>query len=98
MKTIKSPPLNQIPPNYTGKIVWADGEIWYCKDGDLHRDSGPAMIWKNGTKKWYKNDKLHRTDGPAVEWSNGLVEHYINGELTTKKAQELFNWLFPEDK
>lgn len=30
---------------------------WYCFNGKLHREDGPACEWANGIKHWYLNDK-----------------------------------------
>jgi len=55
-------------------------KMWY-KDGELHREDGPAIIWKNGDEEWYLNSKKHRDDGPAVYYPsfNGLRGWYIDG-------------------
>jgi hypothetical protein len=53
---------------------------WY-KDGDLHREDGPAVECANGNKTWFINNKLHRLDGPAVENNDGSQYWYRNGEL-----------------
>lgn len=53
---------------------------WY-KNGNLHRDNGPAVEFANGYKEWYKNGKLHREDGSAIEYSDGRKYWYINGKL-----------------
>jgi hypothetical protein len=53
---------------------------WY-KNGELHREDGPAVEYTNGTKHWYQNNLLHRDDGPATEHANGDKYWYQNGEL-----------------
>ena len=54
---------------------------WKNKDGELHRDNGPAIIRSNGTQQWFKNDKRHREGGPAEINVNGDKLWYINGHL-----------------
>jgi hypothetical protein len=53
----------------------------YCyKNGDLHREDGPAIIWLSGTEEWYLNGRLHRKGGPAIttgiKWEE---EWWLNG-------------------
>jgi hypothetical protein len=55
------------------------GKYWY-KDGQLHRDDGPAVEQDNGTKRWYKHGKKHRDDGPAVIWPDGSKLWYQDGK------------------
>jgi hypothetical protein len=54
---------------------------WRNKEGELHREDGPAVEFINGDKEWWINDKRHREDGPACECSNGYKAWYKNGEL-----------------
>ena len=71
--------INLVPDNIMK--IDADGtKRYYNKDGQLHREDGPAIESPNGNKEWYQNGKLHRADGPAIEWHNGDKEWYINGE------------------
>ena len=71
MKTIKVNHSSEIPENFTGIIEFSDGEKWWYKEGERHRENGPAVECTNGTKRWYVNDQLHRGDGPAIEWKDG---------------------------
>jgi hypothetical protein len=54
--------------------------IWY-KDGQLHRNDGPAITFSNGTVMWYKDGKLHREDGPAIYFPLGVEMWYMHGLL-----------------
>lgn len=38
----------------------------WCKNGEKHREGGPAILDWNGDEQWYQNDVYHRLDGPAV--------------------------------
>lgn len=58
-----------------------EGNTYWFKNGDLHREDGPAVVWKNGTKEWYANGKLHRENGPAIEWTAGSMEWFFIGKL-----------------
>jgi hypothetical protein len=53
---------------------------WY-KNGQIHREDGPAVEEINGDKSWYKNDLLHREDGPAIECADGSKRWYKNDLL-----------------
>ena len=56
-----------------------DNRIEYRnREGDLHREDGPAREYNTGTKAWFINGKFHRTDGPAVEYSDGEKWWYLN--------------------
>ena len=52
---------------------------WY-RNGEHHREDGPAIEDADGTKAWYRNGKYHREDGPAMEYSNGDKRWYRNGK------------------
>jgi hypothetical protein len=54
--------------------------IRHYKDGQLHRENGPAIEFANGSKEWYLNGKYHRTDGPAIENESGYKEWYLDGK------------------
>jgi hypothetical protein len=79
MNIIKIKDLLKIPKNYTGIAERPDGTKYWYKDGELHREDGPAVEYLNGTKYWYKNNYRHREDGPAVEYSDGEKHWYKNG-------------------
>ena len=53
---------------------------WY-KEGNLHREDGPAIEYADGTKYWYKNNLLHREDAPAIEYANGNKYWYKSGKI-----------------
>lgn len=62
-----------------GKVTDSFGTIRWYKDGELHRDDGPAVDRYDGVKIWYINGKPHREDGPAVEYSDGRKDWFLNG-------------------
>ncbi len=39
----------------------------YLKNGECHREDGPALIFPDGLSYWYCDGNLHREGGPAVE-------------------------------
>lgn len=63
-------------------LQYKNGDIFWYRNGKLHRENGPAIEFANGDKHWYINGKLHREDGPAIEDAiNGIEKWYKNGEL-----------------
>ena len=67
------------------------GDVHWYKDGQLHREDGPAVEYEDGEVQWYKDGQLHRDDGPAIEYAYGYKEWWLNGVLHTEKK---FNqWL-----
>ena len=76
-------------PAYQALCQLTGEKIPYClnkmmeyrdKDGELHREDGPAVIWPDGTRHWYWHGKPHRGDGPAKIRSDGKQEWYWHGE------------------
>ena len=55
-------------------------KIWRNKEGELHREDGPAIEHSNGTRFWFKNGLKHREDGPTFIWESGEHEYYLNGQ------------------
>jgi len=40
---------------WTGVYVREDGiQLWF-RNGQLHREEGPAAVWPNGTRRWFLN-------------------------------------------
>jgi antitoxin component YwqK of YwqJK toxin-antitoxin module len=77
------------------RIISKIEEEWLDKDGEFHREDGPAEIWycENGnilSEKYFLNNKLHREDGPALigYFENGNLEYegyYLNGNYYSKQ-------------
>ncbi len=51
MNIIKVKYGSEIPEDYTGIVEWEDGQVWWFKDGEWHREDGPAYIGYNGYKE-----------------------------------------------
>jgi hypothetical protein len=64
-------------------------KIYRNKDGEYHRDEGPAVIYENGSKFWYQNGKRHRDEGPAIIFPDGMELYYIYDINYTKEEHEL---------
>lgn len=55
--------------------------ISYYKNGQLHREDGPALEYDNGYQKWYLNGLRHRANNlPAVIYKNNDQEYWLNGK------------------
>lgn len=58
---------------------------WRLRNGDLHREDGPARTTVDGVELWYLHDELHREDGPASinarfhEWYRHGKRHREDG-------------------
>ena len=59
-------------------------KVWKNKQGQYHREDGPAVEQKNGIKSWWINGKRHREDGPALERPDGTKEWWLNDKFLTK--------------
>ena len=68
----------------TNPIVNECGDKEWYRNGQLHREDGPAIEYANGYIAWYQNGQRHREDGPAVEYANGDKEWYRNGQRLTE--------------
>ena len=56
---------------------------YWCQEGQIHRNEGPAIIYGNGTQEWYQHGKRHRDEdqGPALVSYDGKQEWYQHGQL-----------------
>ena len=72
MKTIKLNDSNSIPKNYSGIIERKNGKGWY-KDGELHREDGPAWIRYDGYKIWFLDGTLILSCDSNLNFSNKTI-------------------------
>jgi len=64
------------------------------RNGEFHRDDGPAIEYSNGgARHWYVHGKKHRLDGPAMEFPSGRGEWYYQGKRIDCSSQEEFEKL-----
>lgn len=61
-------------------IIKKNGNDYWCVDGLLHREDGPAIEGPSGVS-FYRYGKLHRDGGPAVELKDGTTRWYQHGVL-----------------
>jgi hypothetical protein len=49
-----------VPNDYTGKVItnYSDN-VYFYKDGKLHREDGPAVIYKLRHKVYYLNNLIY---------------------------------------
>ena len=46
-------------PDFTGCLINNyNNKIWF-KNGNWHREDGPALEWSNGEKAWFLNDNYY---------------------------------------
>lgn len=64
-----------------GMITDDAGNQRYYKNGELHRDDGPAYVGVDGSEEWFKDGNTHRDGGPAITNSTGSKAWYQNGRL-----------------
>ncbi len=56
--------------------------------GQLHCDSGPAVVHEDGYEAWYLNGLRHRQGGPAINNPhNGYTAWYENGILVQEQKK-----------
>lgn len=72
-------------------------ETWK-RNGQLHREDGPAMVEPNGALHWFYRHERHRTDGPAMIRADGREFWFVYGIHVNsfKKFQKLAN--VPKDQ
>ena len=77
-----------IPKNYTGEVfVVFHKKYLFLKEGNLHREDGPAMILEDGKNAWYFEGQLHRLDGACMFDEHGKPLFYaIHGKGVNKQS------------
>ncbi len=53
MNIIKVKNWAEIPENYTGIIEQENEYKVWLKDGEWHREDGPAIVYNDGEKEWW---------------------------------------------
>lgn len=57
MKTIKVFYYSEIPENFTGIVEFTNGDKYWFKEGNLHREDGPAREFSDKSKFWHLEGK-----------------------------------------
>ena len=60
-------------------ITLPDGTQEWYRNGQLHREDGPAIVYPGGSQSWWIDGNLHREDGPALVSADGRKEWRLNG-------------------
>ena len=74
MKTIKAKSWDDVPNNFTGIVEWDNGLVkdWY-KNGDLHKEEGPARIYKDDYKVWWLDGKIIWSSYDKLDLTNKII-------------------------
>ena len=74
MTTIKVKTWAEVPQNYTGIVEWDDGiKEWY-KNGEYHREDGPARIYKEGFNSWWLDEKfIWHSNRTPLDLTNQII-------------------------
>lgn len=63
----------------------------HYKNGQLHRDDGPAVEHSDGTRYWYIHGKLHRENGPAIDCPiTGTKKWFLNGQQLSEEEFKIW--------
>ena len=69
---IPTPQAQQEPvsmPDLVESFTFPNGTTIYLKNGQLHRDNGPAIEFPGGMGSvFFQHGRLHRNNGPAISW------------------------------
>ena len=66
-----------IPKNFTGIVEWAsDGSKYWYKEGNKHREDGPAIEYLSGYKQWWLEGKFY----PKINLENYVVLDHNRGK------------------
>lgn len=76
MKTIKITSWSQVTKYFTGIIEHSNGNKYWYKEGEAHREDGPAVERSNGDKEWYIENHGY---GP-INLKNYVVLDYYKGK------------------
>ena len=81
--------LGKVPKLPNGRHVLSGSVQIYIKDGQKHREKGPAEINnKAGYQAWFCKGQKHRKGGPAVIYQNGTVEYWENGKFLRREFSD----------
>lgn len=72
------PMRNGLPHSYDDQPYHRFGEMYWYKNGLVHRENKPAVICGN-YRGYYWNNKPHNSTGPALYFQNGTTSYYRYG-------------------
>ena len=73
MNTIKLETWNNVPHGYTGIIEWENGNKSWYKNGDFHREDGPAYIRKDGVTFWDLDGRAIWDSSQTLDLTNQII-------------------------
>lgn len=96
-ETVNVKKEEEIPQNFTGLVVFANGNKFHLVNGQPHRDNGPAKEYSDGTQKWYLMGKLvkkamlqtPKTSTRSKKWS--LACSFDNEQDFCKFVEDVYN-------
>ena len=68
----------EIPRDFTGINIWADGSKTWIKNGKRHREDSPAYIENSGYKEWW-------LDGFWV-WNSNIAKLDLTNKFILSKS------------
>ena len=71
---------DRIPENFTGIVEWANGAKYWYRNGEWHRESGPACECADGCKFWYLNGR-RITETQFMVFKTFKAHNFIYGFL-----------------
>lgn len=74
------PMRNGLPHSYDDQPYHRFDELYWYKNGLLHRENQPAAI-TNHYKGYFWNNKPHNSTGPAMYYQRGGVAYYRHGSF-----------------
>ena len=80
--------LGKVPKLPNGRHIMSGGVQIYIRDGQKHREAGPAEIRPDGYKAWFKGGVKHREKGPAVIYPDGTKEYWLKGKLIRRETND----------
>jgi len=78
--------LGKVPQLPNGRHIMAGNVQVYIKDGQKHRENGPAEIRPDGYKAWFVDGLRHRENGPAVVYPDNTMEYWEKGKLLRRES------------
>ena len=73
--------LGKLPKLQNGKHQVSGKVTIYIRDGQKHRNPGPAEVHRDGYKAWFWQGQRHRKNGPAVVYVDGTEEYWEHGKF-----------------
>jgi hypothetical protein len=81
--------LGKVPKLPNGMHVLSGDVQIYVRNGQKHRENGPAEInLRTGYKAWFRNGVKDRKGLPAVVYPDGTVEYWEKGKLLRRESAD----------